>query len=924
MNRVGAALKIRPGEGRVVATVAGAFAAIEAGRGLGEVGVQALVLDSAGTAILPPLYIALGLVGLVATLSYGALIGRLSGALFPASLLTIAAVIGAEGVAVLLAGDVRLFAVAWVSVFTAGALLTTVLWTVAGRVFDTRQAKRLFPLCTAATIAGGFLGLLSAGPLSQLVGVEPLIVGQAVLTLAGGLALLRVRSRLDVVRRPGVNDDRSLRAGAAYVRRSPVMRLVAIAYVLFAVLLFSMAFPFSAAMADAFPDRADLATALGLLAAAVTAISFLLATLVANRLYARFGVTTVALLLPLVYLGGFGIWLVAFTTVTAIGVKLAQEITQRGLSNTVWSALFTAVPSARRGQVLAFIDGVPGQLGTILTGALLLGAAAFGVGATSIPVFALGAAAAVACLWAVVLVRRRYPAALLASLREGPGEQVLEGGPGLAALALHPGMAAQLRIALQSDRASDRRLAVELSNRLDVRDVVVDVVPLVDDPEPGIRRVALATVGRHGNPATIDAIAPGALDRLALDEDPRIRAELAVALCRWQRIDEGHSITDALLRSEQAADRTAGLHVVAELGGEQWSELLIAALADDSPSVRAAASKALVNRPELAPQVLRTLVSGPEVARDAALAALDGNVAVVRDTLVPWALESVARATTLRQQATRVSTRGGESAAFLADLLRRRSATIESRLLRVLAILGAPEAVGPIRRCLHSTDAETRAQAIEALDALGSGPLARAVVRLIDSDPAPGPARDVETTPILDRLTEYPDPWVRALALRTLSEDRAGGAAMPDGRTVLDDLDRMLLLRRVPLFSMLEPEDLQRVSASAVERTYAGGEALVNQGDVGDELIVIVEGTVDVVQKDGNGSRRFIRSYGAGDHIGELAVLREGVRVATVLADEQGARGLVLNGAAVQVILRERPDAAMAMLSTLAERISTQ
>ena len=921
---VAGTLKIRPGEGRVVATVAGSFAAVEAGRGLGEVGVQALVLDSAGPTILPPLYIALGLVGLVATLSYGALIGRFRGVLFPASLLIIAAVIGVEGVAVLLAGDVRLFAVAWVSVFTAGALLTTVLWTVAGRIFDTRQAKRLFPLCTAATIAGGFLGLLAAGPLSQLVGVEPLIVGQAVLTLAGGLALWRVRNRLDVGRRRGVDEDRSLRAGAAYVRRSPVMRLVAIAYLLFAVLLFSMAFPFSAAMAAAFPDRADLATALGLLAAAVTAVSFLLAALVANRLYARFGVTTVALLLPLVYLGGFGIWLIAFTTVTAIGVKFAQEATQRGLSNTVWSALFTVVPSARRGQVLAFIDGVPGQLGTVLTGALLLGAATVGVDATSRPLFALGAAAAVACLWTVVLVRRRYPAALLATLREGPGEQVLEGGPGLAALALHPGMAAQLRTALQSDRPSDRRLAVELSNRLDVRDVVIDVVPLVDDPEPSVRRAALATVGRHGHPAALDAIAPGAIDRLALDEDPRIRAELALALSRWQRIDEGHSITDALLRSEQADDRAAGLRVVAELRGDQWSEQLIAALSDDAPTVRTAAANALVNRPDLTARVLRTLLSGPEVARDAALAALDGDDPLVRDTLVPWALDSVTRATTLRQQAADVSTKAGESATFLSDLLRRRSATIENRLLRVLAILGAPEAVGPIRRCLHSGDAETRAQAIEALDALGSGPLARAVVRLIDSEPGSGPASDAEATSILHRLTEYPDLWVRALALRTLSEDRAGGAAMPDGRTVRDDLDRMLLLRRVPLFSMLEPEDLQRVSAAAVERTYAAGEALMNQGDVGDELIVIVEGTVDVVQQDGNGSRRFIRSYGAGDHIGELAVLRQGIRVATVLADERGARGLVLNGGAVQAILRERPDAAMAMLATLAERISTQ
>ena len=123
--------------------------------------------------------------------------------------------------AVLLAGDVRLFAVAGGVGVHGRSAADNVLWTVAGRIFDTRQAKRLFPLCTAATIAGGFLGLLAAGPLSQLVGVEPLIVGQAVLTLAGGLALWRVRNRLDVARRRGADEDRSLRAGAAYGGRSP-------------------------------------------------------------------------------------------------------------------------------------------------------------------------------------------------------------------------------------------------------------------------------------------------------------------------------------------------------------------------------------------------------------------------------------------------------------------------------------------------------------------------------------------------------------------------------------------------------------------------------------------------------------------------------------------------------------------------------
>ena len=82
-------------------------------------------------------------------------------------------------------------------------------------------------------------------------------------------------------------------------------------------------------MTAAFPAEADLATALGLLSAATTAASFLIAVALANRLYARFGIATVALVLPIVYLVGFGIWLVRFSLATAVGFRFVQQVTQR-------------------------------------------------------------------------------------------------------------------------------------------------------------------------------------------------------------------------------------------------------------------------------------------------------------------------------------------------------------------------------------------------------------------------------------------------------------------------------------------------------------------------------------------------------------------------------------------------------------------
>ena len=67
------------------------------------------------------------------------------------------------------------------------------------------------------------------------------------------------------------------------------MRLVAIAYVLLAILMFSVTYPFLLAASETFHSEADLATFLGLLSAAVTATSFVVSIVLANRVYARFG-----------------------------------------------------------------------------------------------------------------------------------------------------------------------------------------------------------------------------------------------------------------------------------------------------------------------------------------------------------------------------------------------------------------------------------------------------------------------------------------------------------------------------------------------------------------------------------------------------------------------------------------------------------
>ena len=170
MDGLTGAIGIRPGEGRTVALVALLFASLEAGRGFGEIGVDTLVVSRYGAGSLPYLFIGLGSASFVAALAYGAALGRLPRIQLLAGVPIGAAVVLLIERALMATDHPATVPLAWLTVYAVGAIGVTIAWTMAGSVFDARQAKRLFPLCTGAAIAGSFVGTLSSGPVARAVG----------------------------------------------------------------------------------------------------------------------------------------------------------------------------------------------------------------------------------------------------------------------------------------------------------------------------------------------------------------------------------------------------------------------------------------------------------------------------------------------------------------------------------------------------------------------------------------------------------------------------------------------------------------------------------------------------------------------------------------------------------------------------------
>src|ERR1700759_1438937 len=85
--------------------------------------------------------------------------------------------------------------------------------------------------------------------------------------------------------------------------------------------------------------------------------------------------------------------------------------------------------------------------------------------------------------------------------------------------------------------------------------------------------------------------------------------------------------------------------------------------------------------------------------------------------------------------------------------------------------------------------------------------------------------------------------------------------------------------KAIPLFSHLSDEEAKRLAAFATETSAAEGQILMKQGDYAVELIVIDEGTADIIQ---NGQK--ITSLGPGDLIGEMEFFNREPRNADVIA----------------------------------------
>jgi CRP-like cAMP-binding protein/HEAT repeat protein len=163
----------------------------------------------------------------------------------------------------------------------------------------------------------------------------------------------------------------------------------------------------------------------------------------------------------------------------------------------------------------------------------------------------------------------------------------------------------------------------------------------------------------------------------------------------------------------------------------------------------------------------------------------------------------------------------------------------------------------------------------------------------------------------LARRIEVPENPRISIARAWIQPPVAGGVSC------MSVLQRVVALKRTPIFADVPEEVLSEFAPEAVETVFAASAPIIRTGEMGHTLGVIVEGSVRIFR-----GTQTLAELGVGGVFGELAALSPEPRTANVTASES-TRILELNAAAVERMIQTRDEAAKGIIRVLCQRIQT-
>ncbi len=465
--------------------------------------------------------------------------------------------------------------------------------------------------------------------------------------------------------------------------------------------------------------------------------------------------------------------------------------------------------------------------------------------------------------------------AMVGLLRSGGIEGVLAAGQHLLQM-------------VDSSASAERVMAAQVLGRIGIRNFYQPLIPLLNDSDPQVQGAALLATGQIGH----DKLWPLVVEKLNI---PRLRRVAAAAL-----IAGGQVVLPLLQadcdRDEQPHQLKAQLvRICGRIGGEKAIIWLKNQIAHPHADIRS--------------QILRALHRGGYTAQGE-------EVAIVQSQIEAEAAHSTETLAIL------VDIGDDQDAQLLAEALDQSLKQNRQRIFFLLSFLYDRQAILQARDTLQfaRASADKRAYALEMIDVLVVQDLKKIFLPLLaDATPSrkleqlqpffPQSSRD-RSQRLKEICTTHAgrfDVWTRACALYAagclsatdLNGTLIAACSAPEAliretaelalamqnesqeEKMLSTIEKVLILKRVGIFSETPDETLAEVATLLEETPITAGQTLFEKGDLGDCLYVIVDGEVRV--HDGE---RTLNHLQAGDIFGEMAILSAEPRMASVSAVE--------------------------------------
>jgi CRP-like cAMP-binding protein len=132
--------------------------------------------------------------------------------------------------------------------------------------------------------------------------------------------------------------------------------------------------------------------------------------------------------------------------------------------------------------------------------------------------------------------------------------------------------------------------------------------------------------------------------------------------------------------------------------------------------------------------------------------------------------------------------------------------------------------------------------------------------------------------------------------------------------------DTVKLLSRVPTFETLGSEELERVAAVAIPRSFDAHQVIFREGDASNTCYIVRSGHARAVRESGDGRSIALAHFGPGDIFGEWAMFDDERRSAT-LETLDAVRAIAITGADMRRLLREHPEISAKLVVSLVRRL---